>query len=218
MWKGAPVPTHESCNHCAVAQLCELSYHRTTFSISEVDVLMVDVGPAIHLAVRGTEIADLKPKAWSVAAIKESLSSIRDIFRDLRIYRMRTRRGRVHRGFYLSALRWVTKFSGSLPNKPIYISGHSKGAAEASHIAQMLAERGKSIKQLVMFGEPSSRDKLSRDYFNTLAIPTVSYINPGDWIRFTPPWDHPTVPRTKILGAKGHSIETYIRNLEKTHV
>jgi predicted lipase len=206
---------NNSCNHQAVAELCEISYTRTTFSISEVDVLMVDVGHAIHLAVRGTEIADLKPASWSLRAVIGAALNLRDIFRDLRFYRMQTRRGRVHRGFYLSALRWVTTFSGALPDKPIYLSGHSKGAAEASHIAQMLVERGKIINQLVMFGEPASRSKTSRDYFQTLCIPTVSYINPRDWIKFTPPWDHPTVPRTQLSGAKGHSISTYIHNLEK---
>ncbi|GAA4087451.1 lipase family protein [Zhongshania borealis] len=210
---------NNSCNHQAVAELCELSYTRTTFSISEVDVLMVDVGHAIHLAVRGTEIADLKPASWSLRAVIGAALNLRDIFRDLRFYRMKTRRGRVHRGFYLSALRWVTTYNRVLPNKPIYLSGHSKGAAEASHIAQMLAERGRTISQLVMFGEPASRSKTSRDYFQTLRIPTVSYINPRDWIKFTPPWDHPTVPRTQLSGARGHSITTYIHNLEnKAHV
>ena len=205
-------PTHK-----AMAELCAESYSRHTFAVSEVEALMVDMSQYIVLVFCGTEVDGIKPKSLRWKDIKASISNVRDIFRDLRFYPMKTPTGRVHRGFYLSATRWVNEFLDELPDKPIYLGGHSKGAAEAGLVAELLHAAGRTIKEVVLWGEPASRFGASREHYQNLCIPTNSYINKGDWIRRAPPWGFTVTRRTKLKGDKGHDIQSYINNLEKRY-
>ncbi|MEZ0150114.1 MAG: hypothetical protein AB9Q19_12490 [Candidatus Reddybacter sp.] len=200
--------------HLALAELCQRAYAEATHITSEVEVLAVNGGEYLYLAVRGTETA-IKPNSWRWADIKAAFSNLRDIGRDLRFYPMRTRHGRVHRGFLLSARRWIDTFAAKLPPSAIIICGHSKGAAEASHIAQRLHEKGFTVKELVLFGEPASRSQRSRNHWHSLNIPTTTYINHGDWVRHTPPWGYPSTRRRKLPGKKGHAIGHYIHNVKQ---
>jgi len=200
--------------HLALAELCERAYSEATHTASEVEVLAVNGGEYLYLAVRGTETA-IKPKSWRWADIKEALGNVRDIVRDLRFYPMRTRHGRVHKGFLLSACRWIDAFAAKLPPGDIIVCGHSKGAAEASHIAQRLHEKGFTVQELVLFGEPASRSQDSRNYWHSLNISATSYINHRDWVRLTPPWGYPSTRRCRLTGKPGHAIGNYIHNLKQ---
>ena len=128
--------------------------------------------------------------------------------------------GMNHRGFLKANHQIFDDILVYLPDitKPVYLTGHSKGAAEATLLAARLRMYGYDIAKLVVFGSPrvafmgSNVDEILEDteirryeteYDLVTSVPFMSmgYHHVGEKI--------------KLEGFKGHSIMNYIAALEE---
>ena len=128
-----PLPSARS-----LAELSARAYREHSFAtVGGVEVLM-DVRPeTVVLAFRGTE--------------KDG----RDIVRDLRGYPWWARELGcwVHRGFLVGARNVMAEFPWHF-ERPVHLTGHSKGGAEATVVAALMCAAGRRPRSLVTFGSP----------------------------------------------------------------
>jgi len=123
----------------------------------------------------------------------------------------------VHKGFGRAAVSWCERYALRLVkiNKPIILTGHSLGAAMAVQMAAILKWMHLSVAEVVVFGEPASFYWKAEERYRAMKLPTTSYLNENDWIRFAPPWGSTSVERTYLnkkpgISRSAHGIERYI--------
>jgi len=192
--------------HMDLAILCDKAYDRDSNNIWKIDGIEVLVRikyNCIRLAVRGTEMG------------------IRDMSRNLKFYPYKGEsKSWGHAGFKKSASKWVDAFGPAIKqhNLPIIVTGHSLGASTAPHMAIRLIDLGCKVQEVVTFAEPKGFYWGGNKYYQSLGIPTTSYLTRNDWIRLTPPWGETCVKPTYLKG-KGfirlwaHSLRNYTERL-----
>ncbi len=176
--------------HAEYARYCAQVYDRPDRqlkTVREVDCLCIERDGLQVLAFRGTEFKAIKPKGWRWRDIKAALNNVRDVIRDLMGWPWRDDLFGVyvHTGFGLSAKWWVDRFAKELSiDQPVVITGHSLGAGIAPHVARRLHDLGFNVVEVVLFGEPKGHYKRSKRHYQDLKIPTISYRNQRDWIKY----------------------------------
>lgn len=202
-------------DHHELAKNCQISYTLKTYSVNEVDAFVINHKDYYIIAFTGTEAGKLWP--WDKS--EEGISNWKDIRADLRFVRHdHPEYGRVHRGFIHGATRWCNMYKGRFDKKkPIYLTGHSKGAGEATQAARILFLEGYNIAEVVLFAEPSGHYIGSRKHFDSLGMKVTSYIYGNDIIRFLPPWGRRSTDTTKIgpwrfwPSIKDHDVTNYVK-------
>lgn len=142
-------------------------------------VFMLDCGNAIVIACPGTR-------------------NIHDVWRDVQFRRVpETLLGKsceVHDGFNRCFNEIIPTVDANLANetrKPIFITGHSKGAAVARRIALDIREHsiGWGVHAVIIFGEPRGGDaRYSKLYNDALGDRTLSIANGADPVCWMPGW------------------------------
>lgn len=202
-------------SHHDLAKYCKISYSLKTHSVNEVDAYVINHRDYYVIAFTGTEAATLWP--WDKS--EDGISNWKDIRADLRFVRHdHPEYGRVHRGFIQGALKWFKTFEHRFKkDKPIYLTGHSKGAGEAAQLARIMFLEGFDIAEVVLFAEPGGHYIGSRKHFDSLNLKVCSYIYGSDIIRFMPPWGRQSAKITKLgprrffPSFKDHDIDNYIK-------
>jgi len=141
--------------------------------------------------------------------------------------------GGVEQGFYVNLPAMMVSLQPLLDkSKPIYVVGHSRGAARAHICGAMLIKRGYNV-EVVTFGSPRPGDAVlsavlasapNRSYFNYHSIDEQDYVCdvPLD-LTLVSPFVHPAA-RIKIdvapepgdpwLLLARHHVQLYIKGLE----
>jgi hypothetical protein len=195
-------------------------------SVREVDVLVVELGAYQVFAVRGTEWTESLPPVllnlstrWRELGEWSTWTNTLDAFRDARVAPWPTQYGYIHKGFWVSTQAWADTYAQWFDlGRPTILTGHSKGAAEATVLALELFQRGHNIVELVNFGEPASLGGNPRRYLDTMPFPKTSYLNRGDWIRHAhTPFCNKTCADRTVLGIEkvpsAHSMALYHQRL-----
>ncbi|NOX57128.1 MAG: lipase family protein [Planctomycetes bacterium] len=97
--------------------------------------------------------------------------------------------GAVHRGFHRSFRTvWPQVAEAVIPlDVPLYLTGHSKGAAEATICARYLVERGHPVAAVYTYGSPRVGDvAFARDYELHLGDRTFRFRNNNDVVTRVP--------------------------------
>lgn len=205
-------------HHHELAVLCDAAYDTTRsdiWSVAENDVLVRERENVVTLSCRGTEASRAIHNDFSM----EGLRNTRDILKDLRFWPYQMPDGSwVHKGFGRAAEVWCEAYALKLVEigKPVVLTGHSLGAAMAVQMAAVLRGMGLNVLEVVTYGEPAGFYFGSEKKYQALNIPTTSYLNANDWIRFAPPFGSTSVPRTRInpkkgISRKAHDINEYVR-------
>jgi hypothetical protein len=200
--------------HLELAKACLHSYKTTenTHSVHEVDADILEYDNCYVIAFRGTE----KTSASEV-------TNVVDTIRNFTFWRHKTRIGAIaHKGFAVGSDKWLYKFYLKLvgAKKPFVITGHSQGAAIAVQLVPLMVSKGFDVRGCVVFGEPASWRSGDERLYKSCNVPSTSYLNENDWIRFAPPWGSTGVPRTylnrkKGISKKAHSMDSYIKAIEE---
>jgi triacylglycerol lipase len=121
--------------------------------------------------------------------------------------------GKAHRGFAqaLNAV-WspvLAALSGVGPKQPIFVCGHSLGAALAKLAALRLVSHGMNVAGVYVYGAPRVGDAEFRDAYNSvLKAQTFLHINHDDVVPTVPPrwvgFDHVAQPGSRF--DEGHQI------------
>jgi len=197
-------------DHLKAVSLCVESYNFSDniWSAFETDALVLEDTTGTWICFRGTEST---PKPT-----KKGWSNFFDVLKDIRIFPYKTILGWwAHKGFAKGAEAWVNKFINRINKyKPVYITGHSLGAAIAIQSIPLLKAKGVSVSEVVVFAEPASWYKGDDYLYRSLGIPTTSYLNSNDFIRAVVPWAKTGVYRTYLnpkgwLSLKAHSAKAY---------
>lgn len=177
-----------------LAHYAERAYKQHTIKGDTTEVLIKRRGSAKIIAFRGSDTLD---------DVRVNLSFFPTYSRSC---------GFTHRG-YLKAVRGIIFDVMSYIDKtePVYIVGHSKGAAEGLILARKLQVAGFNVVKVLLIGSPKVCAFSTRAYRDlTIAL----YSNDGDAVDNLPPapwWKH---PREVIkLDAKGHSLRQSIKAL-----
>jgi hypothetical protein len=136
--------------------------------------------------------------------------------------------GLLHSGFNRDLSELIVKLMPKLPlDKPIVISGHSKGAAQGAILAARLHLMSIPIEKVVLFGCPNAGDRTFSNYLNQ-NIEGVSYRNAvnkfpyfGDPvpivpISFVPPYEHRIITQKPkglacLMPSSWHHASLYAR-------
>ena len=202
-------------SHHDLAVMCNRVYDKPDcelLTVQETDALVLTRGDVTCLAFRGTQARDSWPRKWS----RDGLSNTRDVIRDLRFWPWRDPISRqwCHKGFSVSAWWWFDKFHRQLDQSSRYvITGHSLGAGIAPMVARMMVMSGFKVAECVVFGEPKGHYFGSERDYAECDIPTVSYRNKKDWIRFAG-FGSTSVPHTELdpgplSAGESHGVEVY---------
>lgn len=200
--------------HHDLAKYCKIAYTLKTFSVNEVDAYVVNHKDYYIIAFTGTE-AD---KLWPWDKSEQGRNNWKDIRADLRFFRHdHPEYGRMHRGFINGATKWTDVYKDRFnKTKPIYFTGHSKGAGEATQAARIMFLDGFNVAEVVLFAEPRGHYIGSRKHFDSLQMKVTTYIYGNDIIRFLPPWGRQSAKVTKLgpfrlyPSIKDHGIDNYI--------
>jgi hypothetical protein len=145
-----------------------------------------------------------------------------DWFRDIRAFPILTRIGHVHEGFFLGMEKMLSELR-PLIQHPVVVTGHSLGAARASHLVALMVKDGVPPVLRVVFGEPKPGFQDHADIVAT--IDGRSYRNGDDadhdrvtdealargWVRATPviPVCSPPPPGDPDLAFRWHHMQLY---------
>jgi triacylglycerol lipase len=127
--------------------------------------------------------------------------SLNDIYADLDTIPKRHANGWVHEGFRREArklLPMVINYIRHYPNRKIWLTGHSLGAAMALYITQELEFAGYAPKMLFTYGCPRLGNK---EYVDCIKTKHHRFVNCNDIV--------PTVPPS-LIGFCHHGILHYI--------
>lgn len=157
----------------------KMGYDSTFYENKGSNVYVLEGGEDIIVVCRGTE-----PKQWS------------DIKADLTIDRVSSRsgNGRVHRGFrtYTDHVWEDVKYHVlQHPDKKLWLTGHSLGAAMATLMARrfVLDPINRHVEGLFTFGSPRVGNRTYINEFNNL-VTHHRWVNDGDIVTKVPfsPW------------------------------
>lgn len=102
--------------------------------------------------------------------------SIADWLQNLDVRKIGWIKGKVHCGFEDEWESLRKRIQEKLcPRRPLLITGHSKGAAEATLAATELFLTGFNVAGLYTFGSPRVLDWEAAEYFNSLALAEKAY-------------------------------------------
>lgn len=176
---------------CAVA--CQLVYQRADIATEDAHANVIDCADgSVMVAIRGTK-------------------SIRDILTDVSAWRESIEGCDVHKGFYTSATGirgLITQTIDGLQNRwlgsrrPIFVTGHSLGGAQAVIIAYQLRCLGYQVANVYTFGQPRTGNRAwAAKYDATMGPITYRVTNGADIVPWVP-W---------LLGSYYHSsVEEYM--------
>ena len=174
-----------------LAKVAQRAYDQSTHRWKGVEALLVEEHDFDVLAFRGTE------------------GSIRDVIRDLRAIPWHdTRLGWCHAGFLKAGrgiwpqIEWLVE-----SRKPLFLTGHSKGAAEATIVAGLFTAAGKAPAALVTFGSPKCGFWKLRDVLWN--VPVRRYVHGRDHVTKVPRF-YPHVREPIPLGEPGNPLADHI--------
>lgn len=118
-------------------------------------------------------------------------SGTKDVIVDLKAYSRSTPIGEVHGGFFNAVERICGPLNRALEKyhkigKPIFVTGHSKGGAEAQLYASRISFRDRLA--VYTFGSPRVADSDYREVFNEIVPNCYNVINDSDPIPRIPKW------------------------------
>ena len=197
-----------------LARMCKEAYqvgHEDVYSIRDIEALVQEHNDCITIAFRGTEVSPFS-----------EVTNLFDTLRNFRFWKYRTVTGAdAHKGFARAAEHWAFAFYTNLRQigKPLVITGHSQGAAVAVQSVPVFISKGFDVLRCAVFAEPASWRSGDEEMYQEYEVPSVSYLNENDWIRFAPPWGSTGVPRTylnkkKGISKKAHSMDNYVKAME----
>ncbi len=181
-----------------LAELCKDAYGRADHSIKHSHAITETIERHFVVAVRGTD----SRTGW---------------LSNFMVWPVTRFRVNVHLGFYNGGTRLFDAIRPDLAARPVILTGHSKGAAEAVIVAAHLVELGKPPAAVVLFGAPRCGFQGLKSFLSAVRI--ANYANPDDPVTKIPtilPWCHVREPRMleDIEGDKmEHGIEKYLVNL-----
>lgn len=112
---------------------------------------------------------------------------INDLLADLNTRPKKNGVGWVHTGFRTEARKIIDEvfvWCDANKNKPIYVTGHSLGAAMALYITQELEYAGYPVVQVCTFGQPRLGN---HEYINSIKTPHLRFVNCNDIVTHVPP-------------------------------
>jgi hypothetical protein len=161
---------------CAAASLAAYASPTVTDPATGESVFIQDCGGAVVIAFPGTH-------------------DLPDVLRDIQCFREAAlilgKPCSVHRGFARShaALMPCLADLSIIRAKPIFITGHSKGAAVAKRCALSLVEKNLLVTAVITFGEPRGGDsRYSQIYNSILSQRTLRVTNAADPVPWLPSW------------------------------
>ena len=186
-----------------LAEICQEAYQCKSWSKGGVEILFKHGADANVFAFRGTEFNGV------------------DILKDLRACPWWSSElgGWFHKGF-LKGAELSLGFIGplaTLSKKPVILTGHSLGGAEAQIVAMFLAKKVGDLK-VITFGSPRVGFNRARKLLE--GVPVTLYRNGIDIVTEVPtilPWDH-VVPLKCLYSPQkdrfgNHRIGEYVQNL-----
>ncbi len=160
------------------AKVEELGFRKTDFFDNDSTQGFLAVSDeAILLAFRGTQTEEIK-----------------DILADLKVRMVEGPAGRIHRGFNAAlAAVWndvktrVAELHDEKP-RPIWVTGHSLGAALATlACARLEMEEKRPVQGLYLYGSPRVGDKVfAREYDRICKAKTFRFVNNNDAVTRVP--------------------------------
>lgn len=133
--------------------------------------------------------------------------------------------GKVHRGFanvlegsWDDIERLVSHFASD--GQPIWVTGHSMGAAVATLAAARLANAGYNVGPLYSFAGPRAGDQLfAQDLYSSLDGRHYRFVNGGDLVPRLPPTAAAAFQMARIIRAKLPSawLENWLHDLAYAH-
>lgn len=177
------------------AELCELSYiGKPNIEASDMEVFFVDDPDYFYVIFRGSdEGADWKTNFcfWPIQHMG----------------------AKYHRGYFNKMRKHLRNIVGYLPDdKPIIITGHSKGGAEAVLFGSL---SGVAPDQIVTFGSPRAIKYADKSLEAFLKPRLTNYKNTFDFITKLPfgwtDYGKQVVKSVRIKGASEHPISVYLK-------
>jgi thioesterase domain-containing protein len=205
---------HSKANAIRLAELSQLVYLRESY-------VRAQLGGIGYAPVRWIEDSDTDTQAVAAGGTDHAVvvfrgtAGGRDILTDLLFRKVPFHAGpsgapavgRVHRGF-AGALDsvWSQVLAAAQElgrDRPLFVAGHSLGAALAQLAAMRLASHGLTIAGLYTYGSPRVGDAAFRDAYNAaLGDRTFMHINDADIVTTVPPWwtgfDHVAQPARRF--------------------
>lgn len=130
--------------HAHLATICARAYTVTHGRLLDLEFMVEPFLGGYCIGVRGSEFSTLKGGNW------------RDYLRNARLLPWFNKAtGWAHAGYLRGAENLVDVFGGLIPQRaPLYLCGHSMGAAVAVLGAQLLHARGHNVIEAVLLGSP----------------------------------------------------------------
>ncbi len=177
IWGFANIAYQEPTN---AGQLVSLSKNR--YNIQEPDKF-------IH-KIDNTDYAFIAEYPNRIIMTFRGTDNIKGWLSDFEIYPLQEAKT-IHQGFYdgwIVFKEMIDKYIKSYDEKPIYTTGHSRGAALAVLCARHLAKnRGINGLSCIVYGCPRIGNKTFRDEYNKLPIDTTRVENGYDLVTGAPP-------------------------------
>lgn len=177
------------------------AYHKCDIQVNDTYVIVREYNDTKIIAFRGTVISHLEDIETDMDASSEMDRLV----------------GKTHRGFLQDARSIIIDLLPVLNNHAVALTGHSKGAAEASIFAALIKASGFPVLQLTTFGLPRIGS------LNNLLVDVIGhdFVNGKDAITMIP--EGGTTPRVDTHFGKAaydfpnltdHEIASYKKTLE----
>lgn len=140
---------------------------------------------------RGSVEAFITFQEFSTIITFRGTKGTKDVVVDVNALPRQTVGGTVHSGFFNSVERICGPLNRALDkyhkvDKPIYVTGHSKGGAEAQLYASRISYRSKLA--VYTFGAPRVSDSEYQEVYNSIVPNCYNVINDSDPIPRIPKW------------------------------
>ncbi|MFN9999579.1 MAG: lipase family protein [bacterium] len=190
--------------HKYLAKTCKKAVHEKTFSVDNIEVLLIDYAKTSNIVVfRGTEFNKTKDWITNILVFPRKTEDC----------------GRVHCGIYKAAKAAITDLRLRLDkNIPVVLTGFSLGGAIAILCGKLLQDHGYKVR-IVTFGCPKVVHKYSMKLYRDLNITQYAHaldIVPKQFFGWPWPYDHvniTTIGSGKSPRLTDHDIDKYIELL-----
>jgi hypothetical protein len=205
---------HSLANAIRLAELSQLVYLRERYVRTQLDALG-------YPSVRWIEDPDtdtqalVASRADHAVVVFRGTAGGRDILTDLMFRKVPFHAGaadtaavgRVHRGFAAALDSVWSRVLAAVQDvgrdRPLFVGGHSLGAALAQLAALRLAGHGQPVAGVYTYGSPRVGDAAFRDAYDaTLGERTFLHVNDEDVVTTVPPWwtgfDHVAKPARRF--------------------